>query len=108
MKEIEIQETNYDFSMYYETNKLSNTVDSKFKSTDFLAIPRKYEENEYYFAQETVDFIKYCKVSVNSDTPTQSPFFPLYYTKTIGGSMNGQKKVHNQTRERTVCSKLSC
>lgn len=36
-------------------------------------------------------------VTVNSDTPTLSCFLPLYYTKTLGGSINGQKKIYNET-----------
>ena len=45
-------------------------------------------------------------VTVNSDTPTIPDFFPLYYTKTLGGSVNGQKKVHNETGAGTAYSKL--
>ena len=46
-------------------------------------------------------------VTVNSDTPTIPGFFPLYYTKTLGGSINGQKKIHNETGAGTTYSKLS-
>ena len=46
-------------------------------------------------------------VTVNSGTPTFLRFLPLYYTKTRGGSINGQKKIHNETGAGTTYSKLS-
>ena len=30
-------------------------------SADLLVLPAKYDEDNYYFAQETVDFVKFCK-----------------------------------------------
>lgn len=34
----------------------------KWKTIDFLAVPTRYEDQRYYFAQETVDFLKYCRI----------------------------------------------
>lgn len=36
-------------------------VKQKFDSESFVLLPSKYASNEYYYAQETIDFIKFCK-----------------------------------------------
>ena len=46
-------------------------------------------------------------VTVNSDTPPQSTFLPLYYTKKLGGSINGKTKIYIQATTRTTHPKLS-
>lgn len=46
-----------DIEGYCEDNHINL---EKFSSCDFLALPNKYSDNEYYFAEETIDFIKFC------------------------------------------------
>ena len=54
---ITIKETNIDFSNYYRSNNISYDVQSKVDNVDVLAVPAAYTNNEFYFAQETIDFI---------------------------------------------------
>ena len=61
--EIIISETEVDYSDYFERKNLTQETREKFSSVDFLVLPIKYGKNEYYFAQETVDFIKFCRTS---------------------------------------------
>lgn len=56
-----VKDTEVDFSDYYEQKNIPMDVQSKFENVDFLAVPHKYEGHEYYFAQETIDFIKFCR-----------------------------------------------
>lgn len=63
-----IRNTNIDFSGYYVKNNISNDVQSKVGNVDILAVPTAYENDEYYFAQETIDFIKYCRSNSSDHT----------------------------------------
>lgn len=58
---ITIRNTRIDFSTYYESNNISEVTQSKIDSIDILAVPTAYANDEFYFAQETIDFIKYCR-----------------------------------------------
>lgn len=58
---IVVKNVSLDYSNYYAQKKISKEKQTDFKSIDFLAIPTKYKNNEFYFAQETIDFIKYCR-----------------------------------------------
>ncbi len=58
----EIQNATADFSDYYSKNSISANTQSKMETIDFLAVPTRYEDQRYYFAQETVDFLKYCRI----------------------------------------------
>ena len=59
----EIQNSTADFSDYYSKSSISANTQSKMETIDFLAVPTRYEDQRYYFAQETVDFLKYCRVA---------------------------------------------
>ncbi len=62
MKEsIEIKERNYQFDNYFEKDVISEDTRRKVTNTDILAIPGLYKDGEYYFAQETIEFIKFCR-----------------------------------------------
>ncbi len=60
-KDLQIRTTNFLWDEYFEKKFISQETQNKLLTTDFLAIPIKYAENEYYFAQETIDFLKFCK-----------------------------------------------
>lgn len=66
--EFTINDQKIDFSDYFNLYKCSEEVKSKLNFTGILAVPQKYKENEYYFAKETIDFLKYCKQQ-QSDYP---------------------------------------
>lgn len=63
-----IRSTNIDFSGYYTKNNISRDIQSKLGNVDILAVPAAYENDEYYFAQETIDFIKYCRSNSSEHT----------------------------------------
>ena len=52
-------ETNsFDMKKYYENYSALN--DEIFLGKEIVALPQKYSENEYYYAKETIEFVKYC------------------------------------------------
>lgn len=63
---LEIKDSSIDFRDYFESKGISSEVQSKLGTVDILATPTAYEENSYYFAQKTVDFIKFC-ISTSSE-----------------------------------------
>jgi hypothetical protein len=62
----EIRKGHYCFEKYFETDKISPQTQSKLVNADIIAVPSLYADNEYYFAQETIDFIKFCR-SIGSE-----------------------------------------
>ena len=50
-----------DFNAYFAANSISEEAQKKLETTDFLIVPSRYEENAYYFAQESISFIKFCR-----------------------------------------------
>ena len=58
---IVVKNASLDYSDYYSQKKISPVTQRKFVSSEFLAIPARYGKNEFYFAQETIDFIKFCR-----------------------------------------------
>ena len=57
----QILNSTMNFDEYFAVNSISDDAQNKFKSTDFLIVPSKYKDNEYYFAQESISFIKFCR-----------------------------------------------
>lgn len=60
-KNIKILNSGTDFNTYFAVNSISEEVQNKLSTTDFLIVPSDYKENEYYFAQESISFIKFCR-----------------------------------------------
>lgn len=58
---VKVTNVSLDYSEYYAEKNVSREIQEKFGCNDFLAVPKKYGENQYFFAQETVDFIKTCR-----------------------------------------------
>ena len=56
-----IKETINPFDYYLEENNISKDTREKLNSTDILAVPKEYNDGQYYFAQETITFLKYCR-----------------------------------------------
>ena len=46
---------------YISIANLNPDVKQKFDSESFVILPSKYDSKEYYYAQETIDFVKFCK-----------------------------------------------
>lgn len=65
---VTIKNTSIDFSSYYAKNDISSVAQSKVGKVDILAVPTAYGNNEFYFAQETIDFIKYCRNNSSEHT----------------------------------------
>ena len=49
---------------YFETENVSDEVRGKIDSVDALIIPMKHSENEFYFAKDTIDFVKFCRQKI--------------------------------------------
>lgn len=60
-KYLEIRDEKISFEQYFESDNVSLETQKKLADVDILAIPIKYQDNEFYFAQETINFLKYCK-----------------------------------------------
>ncbi len=58
---VKIFSSTTDFNAYFNTNSISEDTRNKFETTDFLVVPSEYKENEYYFAQESISFVKFCR-----------------------------------------------
>ena len=58
---LEIQNAKISFEDYFETNSISIDTQNKLNTTDILIVPQKYDEKEYYFSQESISFIKFCR-----------------------------------------------
>lgn len=58
---ISILNTNTNFNNYYTTNSISNEAQRKLTTTDFVVVPTEYKDNEFFFAQESISFIKFCR-----------------------------------------------
>lgn len=48
---------------YFAEMSISDEVRAKYNRTDFLILPDKTEEHGYVFQSESIDFIKYCRLS---------------------------------------------
>lgn len=58
---LKITNESYPALEYLQSEYFSNDMQNKLDVTDIIAIPQKYVDGEFYFAQETVDFIKFCR-----------------------------------------------
>ncbi|KUO76673.1 MAG: hypothetical protein APF77_01465 [Clostridia bacterium BRH_c25] len=61
--------SDYPFEKYFSDYSISNVTKDKLNGTDILILPSPYENSKYYFAQEAVSFVKYCR-SINNDVKT--------------------------------------
>ena len=57
----DIKDSDIKYDDYFEVEDISETTKGKLGNTDIVIVPSRYQEHEYYFAQETIDFLKYCK-----------------------------------------------
>lgn len=58
---IKINETESYLDKYINDSNLQTIAAEKLSKNDIVILPAKYSENEYYFAQETIDFVKFCR-----------------------------------------------
>ena len=57
-----IEDTNIELSNFFELSQQSSLeIKNKVNNVDFIAIPSKYKYGSYYYAKESVNFIKYCR-----------------------------------------------
>lgn len=57
--EIKDEDVNYD--EYFKLEDVSKETKDKLNKIDIIVVPICYKGNEYFFAQETIDFIKFCR-----------------------------------------------
>ena len=58
---INILNSNTSFDNYFSTNSISKEAQNKLATTNFVVVPTEYTNNEFYFAQESISFIKFCR-----------------------------------------------
>ena len=64
---ITIIETEGYLKNYVNAHQIEAVYEQKAKNDEILILPMKYSADEYYFAQETVSFVKFCRDT--SDAP---------------------------------------
>ncbi len=57
-----LRNENY-FKNYIKSKDMQNLANEKLAKNDILILPNKYID-EYYFAQETIDFVKFCRNNI--------------------------------------------
>ena len=57
----EIRDVAIKYDDYFSAENISQTTRDKLQTTDIVAAPTRFQDNKYYFAQETIDFLKYCR-----------------------------------------------
>lgn len=60
-KNLKISDVNISFVQYFRADNVSLETQEKLTTADILAVPTKYQDDEFYFAQETINFLKYCR-----------------------------------------------
>jgi len=60
MNHILIKDIEISFDEYFAKEKISKTTQDKLRNIDILAVPTQYHDSNYYFAKETISFLKYC------------------------------------------------
>jgi hypothetical protein len=58
--------SDYPFEKYFADYDISNVAKDKLNQSDILILPSPYENSKYYFAQESIGFLKYCR-TLNND-----------------------------------------
>lgn len=46
---------------YIDVMNLPHNIKDKTDISDILVLPKKFSDKEYYYAQETIDFVKFCR-----------------------------------------------
>ncbi len=59
--DLKIEDIEINYDEYFALENVSLSTKEKLDKIDIIAVPKQYTKNEYYFAQETIDFIKYCR-----------------------------------------------
>lgn len=63
-KEMKVCDVQVSYEEYYKKRNISKITQNKLGVSDFVVVPVKYQEGEYYFAQETISFLKFCRQNV--------------------------------------------
>lgn len=61
-----LSQSDYPFEKYFTDYSVSDATKDKLNGTDILILPSPHKNSKYYFAQEAVSFVKYCR-SINND-----------------------------------------
>ena len=59
--DLNVIDTDGSLDGYLLTIKNDDVLINKINTTDIIALPQKHTDDKYYFAKETVDFVKYCR-----------------------------------------------
>lgn len=61
MSEIKTKVQDYPFDEYFCASNITYDVKNILDVSDIVVLPQKYNTSEFYFAQESINFIKYCR-----------------------------------------------
>lgn len=61
--ELEIKDIQISFDDYFQKNNVTPEAQKKIDTSDILIIPTKTENEKYYFAQESIEFIKFSRLN---------------------------------------------
>ena len=61
--EFTIVDSEINIDEYIRLTHRETSIKEKLDINDFVILPHKYSEDQYYYAQESLDFLKFCKCS---------------------------------------------
>lgn len=59
----EVKEVNIEYEDYFDSQNITPETRDKLSVGDIVAVPQHHPDGEYYFAQETIDFLKFCRLN---------------------------------------------
>ncbi|WP_292594799.1 hypothetical protein [Mesotoga sp. UBA5847] len=59
--DVSLEASKYPFEEYFADYSVSEETRNKLITKDILILPEPHEHSKYYFAQESLDFLKFCK-----------------------------------------------
>lgn len=59
----EVKDVDIEYSDYFKKESIVQETRDKLSKGDIVAVPLHYQDGEYYFAQETIDFLKFCRLN---------------------------------------------
>lgn len=65
MKNVAITLSEYPFDTYFRGYSVSAETQHKLETVDVLILPSPQGQSQYYFSQEAINFVKYCRQSNN-------------------------------------------
>ena len=59
----EVKNVDIEYEDYFDAQNITPETRDKLLGGDIVAVPQHHSDGEYYFAQETIDFLKFCRLN---------------------------------------------